>query len=77
MKNKSKQGRKAKKFRSYQYEISEDSVSRFGGLSLTEYLANRLGLWKNLQDQVLEMAVYSKAVAGVRALKVFPARERG
>ena len=52
MKNKSKQGRKAKKIRSYQYEISEDSVSSFAGLSLTEYLANRLGLWKNLQDQV-------------------------
>lgn len=52
MKNKSKQGKKAKKIRSYQYEISEDSVSSFGGLSLTEYLANRLGLWKNLQDRV-------------------------
>ena len=56
MKNKSKQGRKAKKIRSYQYEISEDSVSSFGGLSLTEYLANRLGLWKNLQDQVPDPA---------------------
>lgn len=52
MKNKSKQSKKAKQIRSYDYEISEDSVSSFGGLSLTEYLANRLGLWKILQDQV-------------------------
>ena len=52
MKNKSKQSRKAKQIRSYEYEISQESVSSFGGLSLTEYLANRLGLWKTLQDQV-------------------------
>ena len=52
MKNKSKQRKKAKQIRSYEYEFSEDSVSSFGGLSLTEYLANRLGLWKSLQDQV-------------------------
>jgi hypothetical protein len=52
MKNKSKQRKKAKPIRSYEYEFSEDSVSSFGGLSLTEYLANRLGLWKELQDQV-------------------------
>lgn len=52
MRNKSKQRKKAKKIRSYEYEFSEDSVSSFGGLSLTEYLANRLGLWKSLQDQV-------------------------
>ena len=54
MKKQSKQSRKAKKIRSYSYEFSEDSVSSFGGLSLTEYLANRLGLWKTLQDQVPE-----------------------
>lgn len=52
MENKSKQRKKAKQIRSYKYEFSEDSVSSFGGLSLTEYLANRLGLWKSLQDQV-------------------------
>ena len=52
MRNKSKQRKKAKQIRSYEYEFSEDSVSSFGGLSLTEYLANRLGLWKSLQDQV-------------------------
>ena len=52
MKIKSKQSRKAKQIRSYRYEFSQDSVSSFGGLSLTEYLANRLGLWKILQDQV-------------------------
>ena len=54
MRNKSTQSRKATKIRSYAYEFSQDSVSSFGGLSLTEYLANRLGLWKALQDQVPE-----------------------
>ena len=48
MKTKSKQSKKAKQIRSYDYEFSEDSVSSFGGLSLTEYLANRLSLWKSL-----------------------------
>ena len=52
MKTKFKQNKKAKQIRSYKYEISQESVSSFGGLSLTEYLANRLGLWKTLQDQV-------------------------
>ena len=52
MKNKSKQRKKAKQIRSYGYEISGESVSSFGGLSLTEYLANRLGLWNTLADQV-------------------------
>ncbi len=52
MKNKSKQSRKAKKIRSYEYEFSPESVSSFGGLSLTEYLAHRLGLWKSLQEKI-------------------------
>ena len=54
MKKKSEQTGNAKKIRSYGYEFSEDSVSSFGGLGLTEHLANRLGLWKGLQDQVPE-----------------------
>ena len=52
MKSKSKQSRKSKQIRSYKYEFSQNSVSSLGGPSLTEYLANPLGLWKNLQDQV-------------------------
>ena len=54
MKAKPAQTKKAKKIRSYEYEFSQESVSSFGGLSLTEYLANRLGLWKLLKDQVPE-----------------------
>ena len=54
MRNKSAQTRKAMKIRSYKYEFSQDSVSSFGGLGLIEYFANRLGLWKSLNDQVPE-----------------------
>ncbi len=54
MRNKSRQSRKATKIRSYAYEFSWENVSSFAGLSLTEYLSNRLGLWKALQEQVPE-----------------------
>ena len=52
MQTKPAQTKKAKKIRSYEYTFSKESVSSFGGLSLTEYMANRLGLWKFVEDLV-------------------------
>jgi len=52
MKNNPKKLKKVKKIRSYAYKFSDTGVSSFGGLGLSEYLANRLGLWQSLQDQV-------------------------
>ena len=52
MKKKSNQRKKATQIRSYEYEICEENVSSFGGLSLCERLAGRLGFWKILEDHV-------------------------
>lgn len=54
MKKKNKKGKKARQIRCYDYEMAEESVSSFGGLSLVERLARRLGLWRSLEDNLAE-----------------------